>query len=136
MDRAIVEFVSASTAATVYVELGFIPDYCELISDHAGTPVIYKWVNNTRFSGFPAANIVKLPGGTAANSADTNTLMAPYAGGDAVTSAETANTSGKHVNRDGAPSAAGRITAPGVSIAAGAQVNSGRNVLLATRNDR
>jgi hypothetical protein len=133
---ATVEFVSASTAGIVYVELGFIPERVEFISDHAGTPKFMIWVNNTRFPNFPAANSVQIVGGSAAFAPDTNTLFAPYAGGDPITSAETANTAGKHVDRSGGPSAAGRITAPGVTIAAAAQVNSGRNVLIAYRGDR
>ena len=136
MDLAVVEFISASAAGIVYAELGFIPDAVIFVSDHAGTPKMMVWLNNSRFSGFPAANSAQILGGTAVFAPDTNTLFAPYAGGDTIAAAETANTAGKHVDRAGAPSVAGRITAPGVAIAAGAQVNSGRNVILAIRNDR
>ena len=130
---AVVEFVSASTAGIVYVELGFIPTSVQMITDHAGTPKVWEWLNNSNYAGFPAANTVSIQGASAAFAPDTNTLVAPYTGGDYIASAETANTAGKHVDRTGTASAAGRITAPGIKILAAAQVNSGRNFIKAFR---
>lgn len=133
---AIMEFQSASTAGIVYAMIGFVPDYVVLLSDH-GTANAKKieWVNPTRFTGWPTAQSVVTAGGTVVTVVDTTTLLSAYAGGDTITSAETANTAGKHVNRAGNPAAAGAITAPGVKIAATAQVNSGRNLLIAMQSD-
>lgn len=135
MDLAFVEFVSQSTIGIVNVELGFTPDACLMVSDHAGVPVLRCWVNNTRFPNFPAANSVVISGGSAAFAPDTNTIFKPYAGAEAITSAENDNTAGKHINRAGGASAAGRVTSPGITLSAGHGVNSGRNFLLAFRGD-
>ena len=134
--QAIVEFQSANPAAIVYVELGFLPDDVEIWSDYTGTPKVLKWINNTKFPNFPVANAVLLEGGTTAFTANAGTLVAPYAGGDVVAANETVDTAGKHVNRKGTPALAGRITSPGIAIAAGIQVNSGRMVVIANRNDQ
>lgn len=134
-DIATVEFVSGTTAGIVYVELGFIPDSVRYVSDHKGAPIEYSWINGNRFPGMPVANTVKLPGAAVANAADATSLITVYPGGDYISVAETDNTAGKHVNRSGGASAAGRITSPGIAIAATAQVNSGRNFLRAERND-
>ena len=134
---AMIEFQSASTAGIVYAEVGFIPDYVELITDH-GTASAKRnvWVNPARFPGWPTTQTLIMAGGSAASVVDTNTLISAYQGGDTVTAAETVNTAGKHVDRAGAPAAAGKVTSQGVAIAAAAQVNSGRNLLLAHLSDR
>lgn len=133
---AICEFVSASTAGIVHVELGFVPDYVELISDHGGTPKVMKWLNTAKYPNFPASRTVQIVGGSTAFSADANTYIQPYAGGDRITSDETANTAGKHVKLDGSFALTGHMTRAGISIAAAAQVNSGRNIVLAFRGDK
>ena len=135
-DLAIIEFQSASTAGVVNVEIGFVPSHVELIADYAGAAKVYDWLPNARFSNFLATSTVVQPGGSVANSLDATTMIQPYLGGDSITSAETANTAGKHVDRSGNPSAAGRITAPGITLSATTQVNSGRNIVKAFRNDR
>ena len=137
-DIAVVEFISASTAGIVYAELGFIPDFAILIQDHGGTnPNIRIWARGgtgKTFPLWPAALGLLITGSTGVITRDTASI-AEYAGGDTIASAETANTDGKHVTRDGAPGVAGHITAPGVSIPAAEQTNSGRNLLLAWRYD-
>jgi hypothetical protein len=134
---AMIEFPSAATAGIVYAQIGWVPDYVELITD-TGTvnAKSNRWVNNARFAGWPVNQTYVSSGGSTASVVDATTLISPYAGGETITAAETANTAGKHVDRAGAPAAAGTITAPGVRIAAAAQVNAGRNLLLAYSSDR
>jgi hypothetical protein len=134
---AAIEFQSGSTAGIVYAQIGWIPDFVELLTD-TGTANAKRniWVNPARFTGWPVAQTLVMAGGTVVTAVDTNTLISTYAGGETITAAETVNTAGKHVDRAGAPAAAGTITAQGVKIAAAAQVNSGRNLLLAYQSDR
>jgi len=139
-----VEFISASTAGIVHVELGFEPDFCVLFSDHGATnPNVYFWANGgtgKTFPGWAAALSLKLEGAatvstTARTMVRDTTGIALYAGGDVIASAETANTAGKHIDLDGNPAAAAHVTAKGISIPADHQANSGRNLLLAFRHE-
>lgn len=133
-----VEFISASTAGIVHVELGFVPDYAILFQNHADTaPNIRLYVNGGSGKTFPnwvAARSLLLTGTTGVVSGD-DTGMTVYAGGDVIASAETANTAGKHIDLDGNPAAAGHRTSAGISIPADHQTNSGRNLLIAFRHD-
>ena len=133
--RAYIDFVSATTASLVHVEIGFLPDEVQLIADYTGTPRNYRWFNPARFPGYLATDTLVLPGGSAANSVDTTTLIQVYPGAETVNVDETDNTAGKHVNRAGAAAPAGHLTSAGVTIAAAAQTNSGRNMLIALRGD-
>lgn len=131
----IVEFVSASTAGIVNIQLGFVPDFAELIADHGGTPVVYKWVNNRKFANFPATRTVVQAGGSTAFSANSGSLITPYDGGERLAATQTADSAPKHINEMGVAASSGDMTKAGVSIAAAAQVNSGRNVLVAYRGN-
>jgi len=140
-DAAFVEFISASTAGVVNVELGFIPDFAIGIFDHGGTnPNVRIWLNGSRtiHAGWAVALDLLITGSTGVITRDT-TGMAVFAGGTVIATVETANSDPKHVHRQAgsAPTfaAAGRITQPGLSIPADHQVNSGRNLLWAIRGD-
>lgn len=138
---AAAEFVSKTSAAgIVNVMLGFVPDFAILISNHGGTnPNVYLWVNGgtgkTLGANVPAALSWLITGSTGVITRDT-TGISPYAGGDLVSSAETADTAGKHVTPDGTPAAAGVITTAGLAIPADHQTADGRNVLIAFRANR
>jgi|SRR5581483_5026431 hypothetical protein len=135
MDVAIVEFISASSAATVYVELGFVPDFAILIQNHGGTnPNLHYWLNNDKFSGWAAALSLLHTGATGVLTRNA-TGITKYAGNETIATNETDNTSGKHITRTGAAGVAGHVTAPGLTLPAGVQTNSGRNVLVAFKND-
>lgn len=126
-----VEFISASTAAVVNVELGFVPDFAILIANHGATnPDWFVWANVGQFPGWAAALTEKVTGSTGVITRDT-TGMSVYAGADTVAADETDNTAGKHVDKNGAASLAGHITAPGLTVPADHQANSGRNILFA-----
>jgi len=138
----IVEFISASTAGIVNVELGFEPDFAILIQAHAATnPNLYLWANSkyagssvAAGSGWPALLSLLITGSTGVVTRDT-TGIGVYAGGDTVASDETNNTAGKHIDLAGDPASSGHVTAPGLSIPADHQTNSGRNLLLAFKED-
>ena len=134
---AIVEFVSHSTAGVVDVSLGFKPSFCILISNHAAATFdTYLWVNNARFSNWAAALSLKINGDASAvtTERDTSGIVA-YDGGDSIT---TALAGQENIGRDGVAfdgSSTPVITTEGVTIPADHQVNSGRNVLIAFRDD-
>jgi hypothetical protein len=133
---ATIEFISASTAAIVHAELGFVPDAVLFIQNHGGTnPNLYLWFNNDKHAQWAAALSLLVTGSTGVVTRDTSGIS-KYAGGDTIASTETANTDGKHIDRDGTFASAGHITAPGVSIPADHQTNSGRNMILAFKGDR
>lgn len=138
---AMMEFISASTAAPVHLEFGYVPDFVLAIFDHGGTsPNIRIWANGGRtlHAGWAVALDLLLTGTTGVVTRDT-TGITVYAGGDVIATAETANTDGKHMHRQAgsAPThaAANHITKAGISIPADHQVNSGRNLVLALRGD-
>jgi len=134
MQIAGAQFTSASTAGSVYVELGFIPDCVMVFSAVTGTVGFWYWFRGgtgKTFPLYPAAQSIKDTG--AAFSLDTTASMDEYAGGETIAVAENVNTAGKHVNRQGVAAAAGHVTAPGVLIPADHQTNSGVVVLLAFR---
>lgn len=135
-DETYVVFQSAATAGIVYVELGFIPSKVRLTVDLFGAAKEVLWMNNAQFPLWPIANTVVSAGASAATVADTTTAIAIYAGGDTITSNETAATAGKHVDRKGNPATQGHITAPGIAITAAMQVNSGFCLVEASRNDQ
>jgi len=133
---AMVEFISASTAGIVNVELGFVPNFAIFIQNHGGTnPNMWFWSN---MGSWATAQSIKLLGDTSGGSdaltLDTSGITA-FAGGNEIADAETANSSPKHVDRDGTFAAAGHVAAPGLAIPADHQTNSGRNLLIALRND-
>ena len=138
---AMMEFISASTAAIVNLEIGFVPDFVIGIFDHGGTSAnIRLWANGSRtiHAGWAVALDLLITGTTGVITRDT-TGITVYAGGDVIATTETANTDGKHVHRSAgvAPTfaTAGWITKPGITIPADHQVNSGRNLVLAFRGD-
>lgn len=134
-DVAVVEFISASTAAIVNVELGFVPDFALVIQNHGGTnPNLRWWANNAKFSGWAAALDLLHTGSSGVMTRETSGITA-YAGTETVAAAETDNTAGKHITRNGAAGAAGHVTAPGLTLPAAIQTNSGRNLLVAYRSD-
>jgi len=133
---AVVEFISASTAGIVHVELGFIPDYCEVIENHGGTnPNIRRWLNKDRFAGWTGADDAILDTGSTGVLTQDTSSISKYAGEETIAATETANSSPKHVDRAGVAAVAGHVTAAGISIPAGDQTNSGRNLVIAHRND-
>jgi hypothetical protein len=137
MDIAIVEAISKTSAAgLLYVELGFVPDFAMVITNHGGVaPDIRFWANRARFPGWTAAaQSILMLGSTGVLSQDTASV-AVYDGGESISAAETTDSDPKHVNRAGLPSSAGRITAPGISIPAGDQTAGGRNLVVAMRSD-
>lgn len=140
MDMAVVEFISASTAGVVDVELGFVPDFVEVIIAHGGTnPSRLTWFNNAKFSAWAAALHLLLTGSTGVVTRVTAGIT-KYDGGESITTTETADSAPKHVNRDGT-AASGTSTNPyitkaGIAIPAASQVNSGRNVVIAFRADQ
>jgi hypothetical protein len=130
------QFVTASTPGDVYVELGFIPDYVVLIHNAGlGTQVYNYWFNSGTGKTFPLlpAGAVVAETGTAQTLAAANAI-AEYTGGETIAVAETVNTAGKHVTKQGVAAIAGHVTAPGVKIALGLQTSAGgNNVLIAYR---
>lgn len=134
---AIAQFTSkSSSAGVVNVEFGFAPDFAIMFADIDGTnPNILFWGNAAELSLWTTALSLLLTGSSGIVTRDTSGI-ALYAGGDAVASAETVNTDGKHVTEDGTAAAAGHITAAGLAIPADHQVASGKNVVLAFRRSR
>lgn len=127
------EFISASTAGIVNVELGFGPDFAILIADHGKTsPDIYIWFNNARWASWAAALALLITGSTGVVTRVTSGPTV-FAGGNLIATAETANSSPKHVDLDGTAAAAGHVAAAGLAIPAALQTNSTRNMLLAGR---
>ena len=136
-DISMVEFISASTAGVVNVQLGYVPDAVILITDHGGTnPNARIWANNASFSGWAAALAVLITGSTGVFTRDTASVAA-FAGNTKISTVETANSDPKHITEDGAfHPGDGTLTKPGITIPAGDQVNSGRNLLIAFRRNR
>ena len=135
MKMAIAQFTSASTAGIVNVELGFKPDFCIFIADIGATnPNINVWANNASVSSWAAALALLITGSTGVVTLDAASL-AIYAGGDTIASAQTVNSSPKHVDLYGTAAAAGRITSEGIAIPADHQGNSKPCILIAFQAD-
>ena len=136
-DISMVEFISASTAGVVNVQLGYVPDFAILVEDHGGTnPNLRFWGNVASFSGWAAALGLLLTGSSGVVTRDT-TSIAAFAGNTKISTVETANSDPKHITEDGAfHPGDGTLTKPGITIPAGDQVNSGRNLLIAFRRNR
>ena len=143
---SMVEFISASTAGVVNVQLGFAPDATILIQNHGGTnPNIWIWANNSEFSGWAAALGLLLTGSTGVVTRDTASLTV-FAGGTTLSAVETANSAPKHIDLEGAFAATVGgtaisttnlyVTKEGVAIPADHQTNSGRNFLIAFRRNQ
>jgi hypothetical protein len=133
-DIAVCEFISkSSSAGVVDIEFGFDPDLAILIVNHGGTnPNVYIWANNAKFSNWAAALALLITGSTGVITRETSGPTV-YAGGDLVSSAETANSDPKHIDLSGTAAAANHITASGLSIPAGLQTASARNLAIAIR---
>ena len=146
----VVEFISASTAGVVNLELGFQPDAVIYVQDHGGTnPNIRIWANVAEFSGWAAALSLLVTGSTGVVTRVTTGITA-YAGGDTIGSlalpAETANSDPKHVALDGSARATFGgtavsvtnlyVTSEGLTLAAAVQTNSGRNLVIAFRRNQ
>jgi|ERR1051326_8672095 hypothetical protein len=136
-DVAFAQFTSESTAAAAVVELGFVPDMAIVIFDAQGTnPNMRLWFNISKSYLSNAAagsdDSILMTGSTGVYTLDTASIAA-YSGGDTVASADV--TAGLYHNRAGTVQAAGHITAAGLSIPAGDQVNSGKNIIIAFRGD-
>lgn len=141
-DMSLAQFPSKATSAgVVNVMLGFVPDFAILISAIGATsPDIFIWANNDIVSAWAVALALKLTGTTGVVTRDT-TGIAAYAGGDRVTTTETADTDGKHVDQDGdfitVPAGSqGVLTSPGLAIPADAQTAGDANLLIAFRANR
>jgi len=136
----VVEFISASTAGIVRVELGFEPDWCIFAQAHGATnPNIYLWFNSKYkgsgdTEGWPAGLSLLLTGSSGVVTRDTSGITV-FAGGTKISSAETDNSSPKHIDVAGNPAGANHVTAAGVVIPTDHQTNSGRNVLVAFKED-
>jgi len=128
----IVEFISASTAGIVNVQLGFTPERAILITAHDDTnPDQREWFNVAYHASWAAGKSLLTTGSSGANTVDAASMTA-YAGGLKITVAETVNSSPKHIDTAGtAHSGDGTITAAGIAIPAGDQVNGKRNILIA-----
>lgn len=129
------QFTSSGTAAEANIQLGFVPDAVLLITDTQGTnPNARIWMNTSNFSMWQAGadDTILITGSTGVFTVDTASIAA-YAGGDTVTSTDVTNR--KYFNRQGTVTAAAQVTQAGITIPAGDQTNSGKNVLWAFRND-
>lgn len=136
----LIEFISASTAGIVNVQLGFKPDFCWFIQAHGGTnPNMYFWLNpkykgSGDAAGWPAALSLLLTGSSGIVTRDT-TGITVLSGGTELTATETDNSDPKHIDLYGNPGTDGDITVDGVAIPADHQTNSGRNLLIAIKED-
>jgi hypothetical protein len=134
------EFISASTAGVVNVRIGFIPDFVIFIQAHGGTnPNVYLWANpkykgSGDTAGWPVALSLLITGSSGVITRDT-TGITVFDGGTTIASDETDNSDPKHIDHYGNPAKAGDVTQPGVSIPADHQTNSGRNLLIAIKED-
>lgn len=127
------QFTSESTAAEVRLMLGFVPDFAIVIQDLQGTnPNIRFWANRTRFATWQAGadDSILMTGSTGVLTLDTSSISA-YAGGDEVSATDVTN--GLYRDAQGNEPAAGVIATAGLSIPAGDQTNSGKNLVLAFR---
>jgi hypothetical protein len=142
----VVEFISASTAGVVNLELGFQPDAVIHIQDHGGTnPNIRIWANVAEFPGWAAALSLLVTGSTGVITRVT-TGITVFAGGTTLAAAETENSDPKHVSLEGAARATFRgaaisatnnyVTSQGLTLAAALQTNSGRNLVIAFRSNQ
>lgn len=132
----IVEFASASVAGVVNIQLGYVPDYVEFVSDHGGTPKVMKWLNPVKYPNFPASRTVQILGGTAVFAPDGTSMITAYTGYERLTADQTVNSAPKHIDREGVAGLNGRMTQAGITISAAAQVNSGRNIVFAYRGSK
>lgn len=127
------QFTSESTAADIKLQLGFVPDYVEYISDANGTnPNRRTWINRANFAliAAEADDSILDTGSTGVVTLDTSSI-AVYNGGDIVTAADV--TAGTYRDRQGNEPVAGTRTSAGISIPAGDQANGGVNFVLAIK---
>lgn len=131
----IAQFTSESTAADIRLVLGFIPGLVHYIQDLQGTnPNARWWVNRDLFASWQAGadDTILITGSSGIYTLDTASI-ATYAGGDIVTAADV--TAGLYRTHQGGVYAAGAVSGPGITIPAGDQTNSGKNVVFAWRAD-
>ena len=127
-----------SSAGDVYVELGFVPDYVRVIIATAGTNSnVAEWYNPATVTMY-AAGYLLTTGSTGVRTVVTTSgqIIEAYTGGDKISTAETTNSTPKHVNNDGTAAAAGHVTAQGVLIPAELQVAGGVHIVEAYRLGR
>lgn len=133
----IVSFTSEATARITTILLGYIPDYVELISDHDDTsPDRFEWFNSTKYTTWGAAVSMVTTGTTGVITRDT-TGMTAFAGGQALSSEETAD---NYIYKDADGTTitvvAGQNLPPGIRIPADHQANSGKNIVKCFRTER
>lgn len=131
----IAQFTSEATAANVRLQLGFVPGFVIYIQDLQGTnPNIRLWANRSLFASWQAGadDTILMTGSTGVLTLDTASI-ASYAGGDTVTATNV--TDGLYRDKQGNEPAAGHVAQAGISIPAGDQTNSGKNLVLAFRAD-
>lgn len=129
----IAQFTSESSAAELKLMLGFIPALVHYIQDLQGTnPNARWWVNRDLFDSWQAGadDTILITGSSGIYTLDTASI-ATYSGGDVVSSTDVTN--GTYRFRDGTEPVAGNITQAGITIPAGDQTNSGKNVVFAWR---
>lgn len=129
----VAQFTSEGTAADVRLMLGFVPGFVIYVQDLQGTnPNMRFWVNRALFSMWQAGadDSILDTGSSGILTLDTSSI-AVYNGGDTVTAADV--TAGLYRDRQGNEPAAGTIASAGISIPAGDQTNSGKNIVLAWR---
>lgn len=129
------QWTSSGTAADAKIQLGFVPDYVIVVNDCQGTnPNMRFWLNPGNFSMAAAGadDSILDTGSTGVLTLDTASVAA-YTGGDTVTATDVTNR--LYFDEQGNVTAAGKITQAGILSPAGDQVNSGKNYLIAFRND-
>jgi len=137
-DVAHAQFTSKATAADCYVVLGFVPVSAEIVIDIDGStpsPWVLRWFNESKLTNWTAAVALKqqnvVDNATTGNSSQAKVaaLVDKHAGGS------TADGTTSYVDRTGAALTSGKVTGPGLLIKAAAQVNSGKNLIKAYRDD-
>ena len=126
----IAQFTSAATAVDATIMLGFVPDFCLLISNAAATnPNMFFWVNGAKYSAWPGTDnndALLLTGSSGVVTQHANGIEA-HEGNTEVTSSNDQDI----YEVDGTNPVAGERTKAGVIVDSTAQTNSGVNILLA-----
>ncbi len=129
----IAQFTSSSTAAVAVICLGYVPDLVEYYENCQGTnPNKRVWVNTAKYSMAAAGadDTILVTGSSGVYTLDTASIAA-HTGGDDISDTDVTNR--KYFDVQGNVLAATETSKEGISIPAGDQTNSGKNILLCWR---
>jgi hypothetical protein len=130
------QFTAGSTARLTHLQLGFVPDFVQVIALHTATnPNFLYWYNKAVLSQWLDADDHLLLTGSSGEVTRVTTGIAVYEGGEVIEADETINSNPVHPYTDGTFPKAGVTTSPGISLPAAILTANGLYIVNAWRRN-